>query len=107
MVGEHLKDTLEKAMGHEHARGDYINYGDALFGCNGLEYIFALGRRGGNARAFASRVARVKNQHGNVFLNGRQQRGRMQDLCAEIGKLRRFFKANVLDAARVWTEIRI
>src|ERR1041384_6460765 len=103
MVGKNLKDAFEKTMRHEHARSHYVNDGNPLLGGNGLKDIFALGRGSRDARAFTFRIARVENQHRNIFLNGWQQRSRMQDLRAEIGKLRCFLKAYILDASRVRT----
>jgi hypothetical protein len=105
VVGKDFKDAFEEAVGHEHARGHHVHHSDALLGGDGLEDVLALGGGGGDARAFVLRVARVQDQDRNVFLDGRQERSRMQDFRTEIGQFGGFFKADVLDAARIRAEV--
>ena len=51
-------------------------------------------------------IAGIQNVDGNVFLNRRQDRCRMQHLRAEVRQLRRLVKADYFDPPRVGAKIR-
>ena len=64
-------------------------------------------RERGDARALAGGVAAVEHEDGDVLLDGRQDGGRVQDLCAEVGQFGGLFKADGLDAVGVGDDARI
>ena len=72
-----------------------------------LKGLLQWRRERGDARAFAGGVAAVEYQHGDVLFDGRQNGGRMQNFCAEVGQLGGFFKADDLDAQGVGTDARV
>ena len=53
------------------------------------------------------RIAAVQHQHRNILLHRRQNRRRVQHLGAEVGQLRRLFKADHLHAQRIGAHTRI
>ena len=98
---EDREDFAEITVGHQHATGDYVDDGKLLFDSDGFEGAAAVGSQGRDARALAGGVAAVQHIHRNVLFDCGQNGGRVQDLCAEIGKLGGFFKADDFDAQRI------
>ena len=65
------------------------------------------GGDGGDLGAFVLRVAAVEDEDRDVLLHGGQDRGRVQDLGAEVGELGGLFKADGLHAQRLGDDARI
>ena len=61
-------------------------------------------RAGGDARAFAGRIARIQHVDGNIFLDGGQHRRRMQNFRAEVREFGGFVEADDFDAAGFGTD---
>src|SRR5579871_6484578 len=102
---ERLEDCAQKTVCQQHARRSNIDDSDALLGRNGLEKVSTLWSAGGDAGAFALRIARIQYIDGYVFLNRRQHRRRMQHFGSEVGQLRRLIEADDLDASCFGTDI--
>ena len=98
---EDFENGFQKSMGHQHAGGDDVHDGDALFGGDGFERVPALGRAAVMRVPSFAGLRELSIMHGNIFLDGRQQRCGMQHLRAEVSQFGGFFKADVLDAARI------
>ena len=58
--------------------------------------------RRGDLRSMIGRIFRIKHPYRNVLLDSGKNRGRMQNLGAKIGQLRRFLKADAFDPQRLW-----
>ena len=54
-----FEDGLQESVGQQHARGGDVDDGDALFGGDSLEDVFAMRGAGGDAGTFARGIARV------------------------------------------------
>jgi hypothetical protein len=96
---EDVENGFEETMGHQHPGGYHVDDGDALLGGNRFENIGSTYAPGGDAGALVARIARIQHQHGDVFLDGRQQSGGVQDFGSEVCQFGRFFKPDLLDAA--------
>src|SRR5580698_7890650 len=107
MTVEGFEDGAQKSVGEEHARGGDIDDGDALFGCDRFENVFALRGAGGDAGAFARGIARIQNIDRNIFLDGRKHGGRVQNFCAEVGEFGCFVEADDFDAAGFGADARV
>ena len=101
MAVEGFEDGAQKSVGQQHAGRGHVYDGDAFLDRDGLEDILALRSARGDARAFAGGIARVQHVDRNIFLDGGQDRGRVQDFRAEVGELGGFVEADDFDAAGV------
>src|SRR5580698_2072357 len=72
---EDLKDAMQEAVRHEHARGVNIDHRDLAFAGDGCDGIGAVDGLGDDARAGDFGAARVENQHRNVLFDGRHNSG--------------------------------
>src|SRR5580700_3867888 len=95
---EDLKDAMQEAMRHEHARGVNIDDRDLAFAGDGFDGIGAVDGLGNDARAGDLGAARVENQHRNVFFDGWYDGCGVQYLGAEVGQLGGFGEGDGLDA---------
>src|ERR1035437_3803225 len=95
---ENLEDAVQEAVGHQHARGVYVDGGDLALAGDRFYGVFAMHRFGGDARSGHVGTARIQNHHGDVLLNRRDHGGGVQHLGAEVGQFGGFGKGNGFDA---------
>jgi len=100
-----LQNAFQEPVRHQHASGHYINTVMRFFAAMALKIFLLLGAVAVIARSLTPGVARVQHQHGNVPLDGGQERGRMEHLGPKIGQLGGLFKADGLDAPRIRTKV--
>ena len=105
MAVEGVEDGSQKSMRQQHARRGDVDDGDAFFGRDGFEEIFAMRSAGGDSRSFASWIARVQNINRNIFLDRRQDGRGMQNFGAEVCQLGSFVEADDFDPAGVGTDL--
>src|SRR5271157_2869719 len=101
---EGLENRAQESVGQQHAGRGHVHDGDALLDGDGFEDVFALGSTGGDARAFARRIARVQNIDWNVFLDGGQHGRGMEDFRSKVCEFGRLVEADDLNAAGVGTD---
>src|ERR1039458_6865021 len=95
---EHFEDAAQEAVGHQHARGVYVDGGDLALAGDRFDDVIAVYRFGRDARPRHVGTPRIQNHHRDVLLNRRNHRGRVQHLGAEVGQFGGFGERNGLDA---------
>ena len=98
---EDVEDGLEEAVGEEHAGGDDVDDGEALFGGDGFEGAGAGWGDGDDAGSFVFGVAGVEDVDGDGLLDGGEDGGGVEDLGAKVGEFGGFLEGDGLDAEGV------
>ena len=93
-----FEDAVEKSVGHEHAGGVNVDQRDFALAGDGFDHVAATHGLGDDARAGNIGAARIENQHRDVFLDGWNHGGGVQNLGAEVGQLGGFGEGDGLDA---------
>src|SRR6185312_2105955 len=88
---EDLEDGAQVAVRHQHAAGDHVDDGESALNRDGLEWAAAMRGERDDARAFVFRIAGVEHKHRDIFLDRREDCGRVQDLGSEVGEFGGFF----------------
>src|SRR5258708_18675048 len=104
MTVEGFEDGAQKSVGQQHARSGHIDNSNALLGCDGFEDVSSLRRAGGDASAFAGRIARVQYVDRNIFMDCGQHGRGVQNFCAEVRKFSGFVEADDFNAVRIGTD---
>ena len=105
MAVEGFEDGAQEAVSQQHAGSGHVDDGDALFGGDGFEDVFALRSARGDAGAFARRIARIQHVDREYFSGWPEAQWRGAGLCAEVGELGGFVEADDLDAASLGADL--